>query len=102
MSLIETPEPVEEAYKIVDYVLVKFEGELWPGQITSMEIPDAKINVMKRSKCGKGWMWPDCPDESWYNIEEIESIIQDPKPISKSRRGTGVFSVPDLANKWGE
>ena len=70
------------------WVLVNFEGEMYPGVIVSSGMDGAVVKVMHR--CKGGWCWPNRPDEIEYSYEEI--IMRDitsPKEVNK--RGTFAF-----------
>ena len=52
--------------KVGQYVLVNYEDELYPGQITEMRNSD---EAMKKS--GVYWKWPAEADEIFYSKDEI-------------------------------
>lgn len=95
LSQLLDPHDISDHYKVLDYVLVCWNGKMYPGQITALEAPQVKINVMSPDETGI-WMWPDVPDENWYFVSEIRSKINDPEPIFDRRRVTGTFRIQEL------
>ena len=56
--------PQHVSYKVGTYVLVRYEGELWPGQITKVEQDRVRVRVklfQKAAAQGSIWRWPDKP-----------------------------------------
>lgn len=80
-----------------DYVVVKYEGESWPGQITSIQEDGAYVKCLAR--CGHSWKWPEIEDCIFYSKNEIEFQIQPPQKMSTKR---ALYRVPELEDKWGK
>lgn len=63
-----------------DWVLVMYEGNLYPGQVLSIVDHEYKISAME--KCGQFWRWPERPDEIFYCKEKISKKIQPPEVVN--------------------
>ena len=75
------------------WVLINFEGGMYPGVIVSSGMDGAVVKVMHR--CKGGWCWPNRPDEIEYSNEEI--IIRDvTSPEEVNKRGTYAFVDIDI------
>ena len=65
--------PQHVSYDIGMYVLVRYEGELWPGQITKVEQDRVRVKCFQKAATqGSIWRWPDKPDERFYQIGDVE------------------------------
>lgn len=73
-----------------DFVIFKYEKNLYPGCVLSMNEEALLISAMKRAL--KSWKWPEKPDELLYPWEDVVVKINTPKQISKR----GYFSVPEI------
>lgn len=73
-----------------EYVIFKYDEELYPGIIESVCEEGALISAMKKSL--KLWKWPKTKDELLYPWDDILGCIKPPKLLSKR----GLFSVPEL------
>ena len=77
--------PQHVSYKIGTYVLVRYEGELWPGQITKVEQDRVRVKFFQKATAqGSIWRWPDKPDEGFYQIGNVEQEIETPLDIGSS------------------
>ena len=66
-------------YKIGTYVLVRYEGELWPGQITKVEQDRVQMKCFQKAAAqGSICRWPDKPDEKFYQIGYVEQEMETP------------------------
>ena len=75
----------QHIYKIGTYVLVRYEGELWPGQITKVEQDRVRVKCFQKAAAqGSIWRWPDKPDEGFYQIGDVEQEIETPLDIGSS------------------
>ena len=62
-----------------DYVLVRYEGELWPGQITKVEQDRVRVKCFQKAAAqGSICRWPDKPDEKFYQIGYVEQEMETP------------------------
>lgn len=73
------------------YVIIKYEGEYFPGLIKNIDNNTYEISTMVLSR-GNIFRWPDTPDQIWYNREAIMEKIQKPKTINNR----GFFKVPEM------
>ncbi|KAK8761078.1 hypothetical protein V5799_027655 [Amblyomma americanum] len=80
----------EITFKVDDFVVVNFEGQLFPGRVTEVKPKGYIVSTMERSK--KNWRWPDHEDAILYSKEEVLYTIESPKPVGKR----GIFEVKDL------
>ena len=72
-------------YKIRMYVLVQYEGELWPGQITKVEQDRVRVKCFQKAAAqGSIWRWPDKPDKGFYQIGDVKREIETPLDIRSS------------------
>ena len=77
--------PQHVSYNIRTYVLVQYEGELWPGQITKVEQDRVRVKFFQKATAqGSIWRWPDKPDEGFYQTGDIEREIETPLDIASS------------------
>lgn len=75
-----------------DYVLVRYEGEIYPGRITEMKNEEeVLISAMKKSALN--WKWPAKPDEIIYSKDEIVQKINQPTQFGRRE----IFKVPEFA-----
>ena len=70
-----------------DYVVVKYDSDLYPAEITEIKGDSYQCNSMEAVKLG--WRWPVKKDEIWYKSNDIVRKITEPIPISS--RGTFKF-----------
>ena len=67
------------------YVLVRYEGELWPGQITKIEQDRVRVRFSQNAAAqGSIWRWSDKPDEGFYQIRDVKREIETPLDIGSS------------------
>lgn len=79
------------AYSTGDYVLVKWETKVYPGEIMSVFDDGAMVRCMKEGR--KGWKWPVMKDEELYYRDSILQQIDAPKLLSR-----GIYSVKEIKN----
>lgn len=82
------------------YVIVKYEGEFFPGVIEDVKYPESEVeerefSVSTMIMSGHHWKWPDRKDTCWYKETDIAQKID--VPVLVNTRGT--FAVPSVA-KW--
>lgn len=81
----------ETEIAVLDYVIVEFQDNLFPGQVIAKNNEIYRIKHME--KAGKiGWKWPQKEDVLDYDREDIQKIIPAPQPINKR----GLFRVSYL------
>lgn len=76
---------------IGSYVIVKYDGELYPAKILNKEKNEWYCCAMRKSGVNH-WKWPDSPDLLWYKDKDVVSKINEPKTINTR----GVCVVPEL------
>ena len=66
-------------YNIGMYILVRYRGELWPGQITKIEQDRVRVNCFQKAAAQASiWRWPDKPDEGFHQIGDVKKQIKTP------------------------
>ena len=77
--------PQHVSYNMWMYVLVGYEGELWPGQITKVQQDRVRVKCFQKAAAqGTNWRWPDKPDEEFHQIGDVEQEIETPLDIGSS------------------
>ena len=77
--------PQHVSYNIRMYVLVRYEGEHWPGQITKVEQDRVRVKCFQKAAAqGSIWRCPDKPDEGFYQTGDVEREIETPLDIASS------------------
>ena len=80
MDSLDTSSPLEETrLNSGDWVVVNFEGNLFPGEV--VEVTNSQVvvvNVMHKS--GNGWKWPKRQDVISYDIAEVVKTTEPPVP----------------------
>ncbi|XP_077976176.1 uncharacterized protein LOC144432038 [Styela clava] len=66
--------------KIGDWVAVRYEGNLYPGEVTCIQNNEFKVSVMERD--GKNWKWPITQDSIFYMNTDIVEQLEKPIPIN--------------------
>lgn len=84
--------PVQKV--IGEFVVFRYEGELFPGQI--MSFSDKKVTIMSMERGQKSWKWPIKPDIMKYSWMDVLGAINHPKAINKR----GFFQIPELDKIW--
>lgn len=64
-----------------DFVVVKYNGHLYPGRRLSKPDTDGEAPVSAMVKKGKFWVWPPTPDVVWYKEGQIVREINPPKEM---------------------
>ena len=77
-----------------DFVICRYEVELFPGQVTKVYSQGARVKAVET--CAGGWRWPKQVDEIDYLAQDIVQKIEFPEPINN--RGT--FKVKELESRW--
>ena len=82
------PSPPEQL-NVGEWVVVCYEGEKFPGEITSTSSENQDVEVRVMHKNGSGWKWPTRDDKIFYKVEDIECKIK--PPTAAGSRGQFVF-----------
>ena len=80
-----------------DFVICRYEGDLFPGQVTIVHPEKQGVRIKVFEKCTGGWRWPKQTDEVDYLPEDIIQHIYFPQPVNN--RGT--YRIIELESKWG-
>ena len=56
------------------WVVVKYAGEEFPGEVTCIEDSDVEVNVMHRS--ANTWKWPRPEDKIFYSRNNVVRVMQ--------------------------
>lgn len=80
------------------YVVVNYEGALFPGLI--MKLNKNSIDVKCMQICGPLWKWPERDDICSYPIEDIKQVIKE--PTLQPSGGRLRYAVPELDSIWGK
>ena len=87
--------PQHVSYKIETYVLVQYEGELWPGQVTKVEQDIVRVKCFQKAAAQASiWRGPHKPDEGFYQIGDVEQKIETPldtRSTSSSLRSSNLL-----------
>ncbi len=78
--------PVSNVY-VGQWVLVNYDGEEYPGEVTAISDQDIQVNVMHKS--GGAWKWPKEADKIYYAANDVAKYINPPKAAGS--RGQFVF-----------
>ena len=93
----EDDELVDEAtddVNVGDWVIVMYDGKMYPGRVTAIsEMGSKKVSVM-RSAFPSGWKWPVEVNEIYYEDENIKKKISPPTPVNS--RNKWQFDEPCL------
>ena len=93
------PKEVEQtqAFKQNDWVLVKYDGKIYPGTVTAVDgSENFEASVMELA--GKFWKWPTKPDKIYYTKDNVLCLVAPPEPAG--RRGQYRFvGVKQLERK---
>ena len=55
---------------------MKYEGEVFPGEVTCIEDSDVEVKVMHTR--ANAWKWPRPEDKIFYSRNKIECVINPP------------------------
>lgn len=74
-----------------DYVIIKYEGEYFPGTVENVDGDLYEISTMTFSS-GNKFRWPERSDKIWYQENDIEEKITVPT-LANTR---GFYRVPEM------
>ena len=77
------------------FVIVRYEGELFPGRTT--KVNQIGLHVSTMAKCTGGCNWPKKADEIDYKLSDIIKFVQYPALV----KNRGTFKVMERENDWG-
>ena len=80
------------------YMVISYEGELYPGKIIDMDAKEKSVTVSCLRKSKKHWKWPEVEDKILnYDIKDIVMTIRPPKNVNKR----AILRVKELEYLWG-
>lgn len=79
-------------YTPEDFVIVKYEGEYFPGKI--LEIYPGSIKVKTMTMSGRNWKWPQRDDILTYEMNDVVAKISSPTAVNNR----GVYSVDEISD----
>jgi hypothetical protein len=68
-----------------DYVIVRYDNEMFPGQVITKKDSVYLIRCMEKS--GPNWKWPNHADELWYDKVDVFKKIDPANIVPVSSRG---------------
>lgn len=74
-----------------DYVIVRYDDSIYPGQVMKCQGANFLIRCMERS--GPNWKWPKIVDEIWYDQSDVFKKIDPTGFVPVSNRGH--FQIED-------
>lgn len=86
----ETESDKVNKFHLNDFVIFKYEGNYFPGQIQEIESDVLLIKSME--KLGIHWRWPNREDVIWYRFSDVVSNIKPPGLMNKR----GIYLVPEM------
>lgn len=89
MSLLKVSSNPE--FKTGQFVIVKYEGEYFPGKIEAIDENHYEISTMVLSM-GNSFRWPDKQDKIWYDMSSIVESISYLSPLNKR----GFFKIKEM------
>lgn len=67
--------------EVHDWCLVRYERELFPGEILRKISPN-QVEVSCMVKAGNCWKWPKKPDILVYHVDEVKSKLNPPQVVN--------------------
>lgn len=77
-----------------DFVVVEYEGSMFPGKVLSKSKTGVIVSTLVPSN--GNWKWPAKEDKLFYNFCDIKRILPHPQPINRR----GVLKIPEMAEFW--
>ncbi|KAG6448525.1 hypothetical protein O3G_MSEX005530 [Manduca sexta] len=81
----------DENLKVGSYVIIKYEGEYFPGRVENKDRGSYEISTMVLSTKNT-FRWPEKADKIWYKINDIVEIINSPAKLNNR----GFFKVTEM------
>lgn len=75
-------------YCVGDYVIVKYNEGLFPGQVLNVSVQGLTVKCMEKGK--KAWKWPSKEDKLLYNRCDVVKKID----VQETRRG--FYYIPEI------
>ena len=86
----EDTDTSSEGYTAGQFVLIKYEGKLYVGQIVDISMEGLQVNCMKQHGDKNGFVWPNRRDCIYYQDHEVDVAYHD---LSKA---VGLLLSPSL------
>ena len=64
------------------WVVVKFSSSWYPDEIVTIEEEEIEVKCMKRVGVENKFVWSELEDISWFETDNVVSLIEPPIPIS--------------------
>lgn len=81
----------DKKLSIGSFVIIKYEGEYFPGKIESLRKNEFEISTMTLTT-GNTFKWPNTPDKMFYGLMEIMEEIKEPICLNKR----GFYRIPEM------
>ncbi|XP_073957399.1 uncharacterized protein [Choristoneura fumiferana] len=78
-------------FSLGNFVIIKYEGEYFPGKIESLRKNEYEISTMTLTT-GNSFKWPNPPDKIFYKLKEIMEVIKEPICLNKR----GFYRIPEM------
>lgn len=92
IAVSETTKPNKNRkFSIGNFVIIKYEGEYFPGKIESLRKNEYEISTMTLT-AGNSFKWPNPPDKIFYKLKEIMEVIKEPICLNKR----GFYRIPEM------
>ncbi|KAG1651824.1 hypothetical protein GQR58_026730 [Nymphon striatum] len=87
ISEISVEPTQQQVYTINEWVLVRYMGLSYPGEVTYTESSQIRVNVME--KAGTHYKWPNMQDNIFYSYDDV--IMKLAPPVVAGNRGQFLF-----------
>ena len=81
-------------YKIGDWVLVRYDSQKYPGEVTKVIGSELEVSTMEKSHTGTSWKWPSNEDKIFYSLHDVIRNIK--PPVCTGLRGQFKFIDEEL------
>lgn len=97
-SMEQTAVETDLKLEIDKWVVVNYEGSMFPGKIKVIKDKTVEVSVMQKSK-KRGWRWPEKKDQVEYELSEVVDEINEKNISTINNRG--VLEIKsDLLSSW--
>ena len=78
---VTSPTPsLKKSILVSDYIIVCYDSEFYPAEVTAIVDKKYKCNCMMSSK--SGWKWPEKRDKIWYDVADVIKKIGQLMPVT--------------------
>ncbi len=85
-SMEQTAVETDLKLEIDKWVVVNYEGSMFPGKIKVIKDKTVEVSVMQKSK-KRGWRWPEKKDQVEYELSEVVDEINEKNISTINNRG---------------